>query len=57
MSVKLGLQIAVGLVGYLVWAAMAYYDPTLRPDFLKLNIAMVTGTIGLLLRDMRPAGD
>lgn len=50
---KLAIQILIGLAGYLVWAAMAYADPTQRPDFLKFNIAMAMGTIGLVLRDMK----
>jgi hypothetical protein len=52
MTIKLVLQILIGGVGYCVWAAMAYYDPTLRADFLKFNIARAAGTIGLVLRDM-----
>lgn len=50
---KLVIQILIGVAGYLVWAAMAYFDPTQRPDFLKFNIAMAVGTIGLVLRDMQ----
>lgn len=57
MTLKLALQILVGLTGYGVWGVMAYYDPSLRADFLKLNVAMVTGTIGLLLRDMRSSNE
>lgn len=48
-----GVKALIGLTGYGVWAAMAYADPTLRPDFLKFNIAMAVGTIGLLVRDMQ----
>ncbi len=58
MNLKLALQILIGLTGYGVWAFMAYADPTQRPDFLKFNITMAVGTIGLVLRDMKtPAGD
>ena len=51
---KIFIQIAIGLAGYLVWAAMAYADPTQRADFLHFNIGMAVGTIGLVLRDMQP---
>jgi hypothetical protein len=53
MNMKMCIQISIGIVGYLVWALMAYNDPTQRPDFLKFNIAMAVGTIGLVLRDMQ----
>jgi hypothetical protein len=47
------IKAAVGTVGYCVWAFMAYLDPAQRPDFLKFNITMAMGTIGLVLRDMQ----
>lgn len=53
MNIKIIFQTIVGAVGYGAWALMSYIDPTLRPDFLKFNIAMAVGTIGLVLRDMR----
>ena len=43
----------IGITGYAVWALFAYTDPSQRPDFLRFNIAMVMGTIGLVLRDMQ----
>lgn len=49
------VKIAIGLTGYGVWAFMAYVDPAQRADFLKFNIIMATGTIGVVLRDMHPA--
>jgi hypothetical protein len=52
-NLKSLILIVIGIAGYGVWAAMAYFDVTLRPDFLKLNMAMVGGTIGLVLRDMQ----
>ncbi len=55
MNFKLKIQVAIGLAGYLVWALMAFFDPALRPDFLKFNIGMAVGTIGLVLRDMQQA--
>lgn len=54
MRLKTGLQIAIGITGYGVWAFMAYTDPAQRPDFLRFNIAMAVGTIGLAVRDMQP---
>ncbi|MDB5777628.1 MAG: hypothetical protein JWP38_3761 [Herbaspirillum sp.] len=53
MNLKLAIQIAIGLAGYCVWGAMAYVDPTQRPEFLKFNVLMCVGTIGLVLRDMQ----
>lgn len=53
MKIKLALQIAIGLLGYGVWAFMAYCDPAQRSDFLHFNIGMAVGTIGLVLRDMQ----
>ena len=53
MNIKLIIQIIIGVTGYVMWAVMAYLDPTLRPDFLKFNVAMAVGTIGLVLRDMQ----
>jgi hypothetical protein len=52
ITLKIVVQILIGMLGYGVWAAMAYADPTLRTDFLKFNIGMAVGTIGLVLRDM-----
>lgn len=54
---KLILHVLIGFVGYVVWALMAFFDPTLRHDFLVFNIGMATGTIGLALRDMKAASD
>jgi hypothetical protein len=47
------IKIVIGVTGYAVWALMAYNDPAQRPDFLKFNIAMAVGTIGLVVRDMQ----
>ncbi len=47
------IPIILGTVSYIVWAVMAYFDPTQRADFLKLNVVIVSGTIGLKLRDMQ----
>jgi hypothetical protein len=56
VNAKLWIQIVIGTVGYGAWACMAYGDRSLLPDFLKFNIAMAIGTIGLALRDMPAAG-
>lgn len=55
MNIKLALQILIGAAGYVTWAIMAYFDPSIRPNFLAFNISMTVGTIGLALRDMKPA--
>ncbi|QJD91820.1 hypothetical protein HH213_18020 [Duganella dendranthematis] len=54
---KVILHVLLGFVGYAVWAMMAFFDPSLRHDFLVFNIGMATGTIGLALRDMKTASD
>jgi hypothetical protein len=51
-KLKIAILIMIGAVGYGVWALMAWNDPSLRTEFLHLNMAMVSGTIGLVLRDM-----
>lgn len=61
MNTKLVIHVGIGIVGYVVWAIMAYADPSQRSGFLTFNISMATGTIGLALRDMqnpeKPASD
>ncbi len=52
MNLRTILLIVIGVVGYSVWAVMAYLDPAVRVNFLNFNIVMTTGTIGLVLRDM-----
>lgn len=54
MKLHTAAKVIIGVTGYAVWATMAYYDPTQRPDFLRFNIAMAVGTIGLAVRDMHP---
>lgn len=31
---------------------MAYFDPSLRPDYLKFIVGIVVGIAGLVLREM-----
>jgi len=54
MNLKTILQIAIGGIGYLAWAIMAYFDSSQRAAFLQFNIGAVLGTVGLVLRDMPP---
>lgn len=55
ISFKTVALVVIGAVSYSVWAYMAYYDASLRADFLNANKLMVAGTIGLVLRDLQPA--
>jgi hypothetical protein len=50
---RVGLQMTVVLVGYAIWATFAYFDPTERRAFLMFTVSTVTGTLGLVLRDMQ----
>jgi len=54
MRLRTAAKVIIGCTGYGVWAAFAWFDPTQRPDFLRFNIAMAVGTIGLAVRDMQP---
>ena len=51
---KLAALLLLGVVGYVGWAVMVSQDAALRPDFLKLHVAAVTGVLALALRDMPP---
>lgn len=51
------LLCVIGTVGYIAWGVIAWLDPAQRTGFLSLNISMVTGTIGLALRDLPNALD
>ena len=53
MNLKFLSLIIIGVIGYITWAVMAYFDPTQRHDFLSFNIVMATGTIGVVVRDMQ----
>lgn len=54
ITIRLISLILMGVVGYGVWSFMAYQDPSLRADFLKFNIGIVVGIVGLVLRDLPP---
>lgn len=56
MKLRTAAKVVIGLTGYGVWGLFAYYDPAQRADFLRFNIAMAVGTIGLAVRDMQPPG-
>lgn len=51
---KLAAMFVMGVVGYVAYGLIAYFvDRSQMGGFLALNISMVTGTIGLALRDMQ----
>jgi len=53
MSFKSIAIVAMGTVGYVAYGLISYFvDRSQMGGFLALNISMVTGTIGLALRDM-----
>jgi hypothetical protein len=42
----------MGGVAFIIWSVMAFYDASLRSDYLKFIVSVVLGTGGLALRDM-----
>lgn len=44
----------VGFLAFCIWSAMAYNDPSLRPDYLKLIMLTVTTIVAVVLRDLPP---
>lgn len=62
MNLKLAIIIVMGTVGYVAWGLLAYFvDRSQMGGFIAINISMVSGTIGLALRDLQypnepPAG-
>ncbi len=54
LDLKTIVLILMGVTGFCIWSAMAYYDPTLRSDYLKFIILIVGGVTGLVLRDLPP---
>ena len=57
MTLKLIILTIIGSVGYVAWAVCAWFDPSQRSGFLAMNVSMVTGTIGLALRDLPYVAD
>ena len=54
MNLKLAIIIVMGTVGYVAWGLLAYFvDRSQMGGFIALNISMVSGTIGLALRDLQ----
>ena len=42
----------IGSIAFLIWSVMVYYDPSLRPDYLKLIVLTVTTIVTIVLRDL-----
>lgn len=40
------------VIFFCIWSAMAYNDPSLRADYLKLIMGGVTIIVGVALRDL-----
>lgn len=54
MNLKLAIIIVMGTVGYVAWGLLAYFvDRSQMGGFIAINISMVSGTIGLALRDLQ----
>ncbi len=52
---KFWILTAIGTIGFITWAFMAYQDPSLRADFLTFVKTAVVGVVGLALREMPSA--
>lgn len=55
MSTKDKFLAFVGLLGYGVWAGIAYFDPAQRGEFLHFTSTAVLTTAAIVLRDMQPS--
>ena len=44
----------IGLIGYVVWAVIAYVDAAQRTEFLHFTILAVTTSAAIVIRDMQP---
>lgn len=45
----------IGLLGYGVWAGIAFFDPAQRAEFLHFTSTAVATTAAIVLRDMQPS--
>lgn len=54
LDLKTIVLILMGVTGFGIWSAMAYFDASLRADYLKFIILIVGGVTGLILRDLPP---
>lgn len=52
MQLKLAIQISMGVTAFCIWSAMAYFDASLRADYVKFVVSVVVGIAALALRDM-----
>jgi hypothetical protein len=57
MKLKLGIQIGMGSLAFVIWSSMAYFDPSLRGDYVKFIVSVVIGISALALRDMPTNSD
>ncbi len=42
----------LGVVSFLIWSALAYFNRDLQADYAKFVISVTVGIVGLVLRDM-----
>lgn len=52
LSTRQWILLFIGLGSFLIWSGMAYFDNSLRGDYVKYIISVVVGVTGLVLRDM-----
>lgn len=53
-KLKLTVMLVLGIVGFIIWSVMAYFDGAMRADYAKFVISIVVGIVALAMRDMQP---
>jgi hypothetical protein len=56
-KLKIWTMIGLGSVGFIVWSALAWLDPSMRADYLTFVKTVVVGVVGLALREMQTSAD
>lgn len=54
MALRTAIQLVMGFLGFGIWTFAAYYDETLRSDYMHFVTGVVIGMAALALRDMPP---
>ncbi len=52
INIRLTLQIIIGFMAFAIWTFMVWNDASLRGDYLKFVVLVVTTLAAIVLRDM-----